>query len=635
VLKRIRRHVPAWMKKYFRYVREYPLFVLALFAFIASLCLFFSGQVTASHWVLGITASLEVLPLVWSMGRDLREGTYGIDVLAATAIIASVVMKQYWPAIVIVLMLTGGEGLENYAEYRAKTELDALLSRAPKLAHVIKSGKEVDIPVGKVQRGDKLIIRAGEVVPVDSVILEGKANFDESSLTGESLPQAKRENDQLLSGSLSIDGAVTVKALHIASDSQYEEIIKLVKAASNSKAPFVRLADRYSIPFTVMAFILAIGAWVLGHHSIRFLDVLVVATPCPLILAAPIAVISGMSRSARHGIIVKSGGALERLAQAETIAFDKTGTLTKGNLVVKDVETLGKFKKDEVLRLAATLEQSSNHVLARAIVSAASKAAVKLARAKNIREYPGSGLSARVNGRAVLVGNLAFLREQKIKLPAKLSVTNKLQTLTYVSIEGELAGAISFTDELRPESKSTLRELTKMGVKHLLMVTGDNSSAAQAVAEKLGLKEFEAETMPADKLRLIEKLSDRPVVFVGDGVNDAPVLASADVGIAIGARGETAASQSADMVILRDDIGYVATALSIAQRTFSIAKQSILIGIFLSIILMLIFATGRFKPIYGAIIQEVVDVIVIFNALRAHSGGKRGKKKAAKLAPAG
>ena len=210
---------------------------------------------------------------------------------------------------------------------------------------VLKSGKEIDMPVDKVQRGDKLIIKLGEIVPVDAVILEGSANFDESSLTGESLPQAKRENDQLLSGSLSIDGAVTVKALHIASDSQYEEIIKLVKAASNSKAPFVRLADRYSIPFTVVAFILAIGAWVAGHQSIRFLDVLVVATPCPLILAAPIAVISGMSRSARHGVIVKSGGALEKLAQAETIAFDKTGTLTKGNLVVSEVEVFDEFKE--------------------------------------------------------------------------------------------------------------------------------------------------------------------------------------------------------------------------------------------------------------------------------------------------
>jgi heavy metal translocating P-type ATPase len=600
-------------------------------AFIVSLALYFSGQVTISHWILGVVAILEVMPMIWSMFRDLHEGTYGIDLLAAAAIISSVVLKQYWPAIVIVLMLTGGQALEDYAEFRAKTELDALLSRKPKLAHVLKSGKETDVPVDKVQRGDKLIIKAGEIVPVDAVILEGKANFDESSLTGESLPQAKKENDQLLSGSLSIDGAVTVKALHIASDSQYEEIIKLVKAASNSKAPFVRLADRYSVPFTVVAFILAIGAWVAGHQSIRFLDVLVVATPCPLILAAPIAVISGMSRSARHGVIVKSGGALERLAQAETIAFDKTGTLTKGNLVVNDVKVFDKFKREEVLRLAATLEQSSSHVLARAVIAAASKSGIKLARAKNIREYPGSGLSARVNGRVVLVGNLSFLREHHIKLPQKALSVNKLQTFTFVAVDGELAGSISFTDELRSESKSTLMALTEMGVKHLIMITGDNNSAAKAIANKLGIKEFEAETLPADKLRLIEKLTNRPVVFVGDGVNDAPVLASSDVGIAIGARGETAASQSADMVIMQDDISYVATALSIAKRTFLIAKQSILVGIFLSIALMLIFSTGRFKPIYGAVIQEVVDVVVIFNALRAHSGGRSKAARSFKL----
>ncbi|HUD81063.1 MAG TPA: heavy metal translocating P-type ATPase [Patescibacteria group bacterium] len=605
----------------YKRIRQYPLFSIASAAFLAGCGLYFSGQITASRWLLAVVAVAEVLPLLWRMGRDLREGTYGIDILAAAAIIASVAFRQYWPAIVIVLMLTGGEALEHFAEHRAKTELDALLSRAPKLAHLLKSGKEVDIPVGRVQRGDKLIIKAGEVVPVDAVIIEGKANFDESSLTGESLPQAKKENDQLLSGSLSIDGAVTVKALRPASDSQYEEIIKLVKAAANSKAPFIRLADRFSVPFTVLAFILATGAWIAGHQSIRFLDVLVVATPCPLILAAPIAVISGMSRSARHGIIVKNGGSLERLARAETIAFDKTGTLTKGNLAVDKVNVFNHFKPDEALRFAAILEQSSSHVLAQAIIAAASKAGIRLARAKNIREYPGSGLSARVNGRIVLVGNLSFLGEQKIKLTGYGSSIKNLQTSTYVAVDGELAGAISFKDELRPESKSTLQALTKMGIKHLIMLTGDNTNAAKAIAKKLGLSEFEAETLPADKLRLMEKLPYRPVVFVGDGVNDAPVLASADVGIAIGAKGETAASQSADMVIMKDDISYVATALSIAQRTFSIARQSILVGIALSIVLMLVFSTGRFKPIYGAVLQEVVDVLVIFNALRAHGSG--------------
>jgi heavy metal translocating P-type ATPase len=554
------------------------------------------------------------------MFRDLQEGTYGIDILAATAIITSVIMRQYWAAIVVVIMLTGGEALEDYAENRAKTELSALLNKAPKLAHLLKNNKEIDVPASKVQAGDKLIIRPGEVVPVDAVIIDGEASFDESSLTGESIPQAKAVNDSLLSGSVDIDGAITVKALRASADSQYEQIIKLVRAANNSKTPFVRLADRYSIPFTIVAFVLAIGAWVVSHQSIRFLDVLVVATPCPLILAAPIAVISGMSRAARHGVIVKSGGSLERLAETETIAFDKTGTLTMGKPVVDSIVTYNKHTRDRVLSVAAALEKGSNHVLAQAITQMASDKHVKTSKIKNIKEYSGSGLVATSNGHPVLIGTMSLMKDHKIELPKTFSLAAIQQTASLVAIDGILAGVITFKDEIRPEAKGTLKALAEMGIKHLIMITGDNNKAAGSIAKKLGISEFEAETLPADKLRLIEKVKDRPVVFVGDGVNDAPVLTAADVGIALGARGETAASQSADMVIMLDDVSKVATALSIAKRTFSIAQQSILVGIALSIVLMIIFSTGHFRPLYGAIVQELVDVVVIFNALRAHSG---------------
>ena len=329
------------MKRTLTFARNYYLFVASLLALVVGLAFQFTGYATAAHWLLAIVAVIEVLPLLWGMWRDLQTGHYGVDILAATAIITSVIMKQYWAAIVIVIMLTGGEALEDYAENRAKTELDALLSKAPKKAHVIRKGQTIDVAISQVKIGDKIVIKPGEVVPVDAVIIEGSASFDESSLTGESLPQPKDEGAELLSGSINLDGSITAKALRAASDSQYEQIIKLVQAASNSQAPFVRLADRYSVPFTVIAFAIAIGAWVISGQSIRFLEVLVVATPCPLILAAPIAVISGMSRAARHGIIIKTGGALERLAEAQTVAFDKTGTLTEGKLVVDNVKTFG------------------------------------------------------------------------------------------------------------------------------------------------------------------------------------------------------------------------------------------------------------------------------------------------------
>jgi heavy metal translocating P-type ATPase len=604
--------------KIWHFFRHYLQFGLALVAAATGLVLELSGLHGVAHWVLGLAALGLAMPLVWNMWEDLRQGTYGVDILAATAIITSVLMHQYWAGIVIILMLTGGEALEDYAEHRAQGELTALLSRAPQKAHILRGRKEVDVHVSEVQIGNKLAIRPGEVVPVDAIIVEGTASFDESSLTGESLPQVKEPGDTILSGSVNLDGAIVVKAKASAAESQYEQIIKLVRAAQHSQTPFVRLADRYSIPFTAISFVIAGVAWAVSGQSIRFLEVLVVATPCPLILAAPIAVISGMSRSAKHGIIIKTGRSLERLAQAQTFAFDKTGTLTRGELKVDKVQVFGKHTQDEVLSLAASLEQHSNHVLARAIVTQAQSKQVKLAKVHNIREQAGSGVSAIAKGKQVLIGRMHLLEQHHVTLPKRFAATKLQATAALVALDGELIGAITFQDELRAESKHTLERLQAAGIHHFLMVTGDNQATATAIASKLGIGQVHAEALPADKLRAIETVAHRPVAFVGDGVNDAPVLTASDVGIALGARGSTAASESADIVVLLDDLSRVAHAVEIAKRTFFIAKQSILVGIGLSIGLMLVYSTGKFPPLSGALVQELVDVVVIFNALRAH-----------------
>ena len=613
------------MKQLLRFFKNYWLFGGAVVAGIAALALYFAGWHVAAYWVLGIVSIAETLPLLKGMWDDLRTGAYGIDILAITAIVASVALRQYWAAIVIVIMLTGGEALEDYAEHRAKTELDALLSRAPQMATVVRGRKTLTVKVSEIRVGDTVLIKPGEVVPVDAAITEGQANFDESSLTGESLPQVKKAGDELLSGSVSIDGAVTAKCLRAAEDSQYEQIIKLVRSAQASRAPFVRLADRYSVPFTLAAYAIALGAWYFGHGAIRFLEVIVVATPCPLLLAAPIAIISGMSRAAKHGVIVKTGSALERLAEAETIAFDKTGTLTQGELRVEKVTAFGSFKKDTVLSHAASLEQQSNHVLARAIVDKATHDNLKFAKAKHVRETSGQGLSAHVSGKEVLVGRLSFVQSQGAALPAKFDEKSFNQTATYVAIGGELAGVITFADAIRTESKRTVKLLRDFGLQ-VLMLTGDNQASAKTIAKQVGIRDVKAQMLPGDKLRVIEAVTDRPVAFVGDGVNDAPVLTAADVGIALGARGSTAASESADMVIMLDDVGHVATAVKVAKDTFKIARQSILVGIGLSVVLMFIFATGHFPPLAGAIVQEGVDVVVIFNALRAHGAWQQRKQ---------
>ncbi len=603
------------MRKFLKAIRAYPHVFLVSVAVLIALPLDLGGLDKWAHLILGITALVSTLPLLAGMLQTLRDGKYGVDILAVTAIITSVLLHEYWAGIIICLMLTGGEALEDYADTRAGIELSSLLAHAPVIAHLLKGQTETDIEVSKISVGDKLLIKAGEVVPVDAEVTEGTSSVDEASLTGESLPIEKSEGDQLLSGSINMEGTLTVRALQTASNSQYQQIIKLVKIAQNTPSPFVRLADKYSIPFTVLSFFLAGVAWAASGQPVRFLEVLVVATPCPLLLGAPIAIVSGMSRAARAGVIVKTGAGLEKLAAAQTIAFDKTGTLTLGTPSVISVKTYGKFKKDDVISYAAAVEAGSNHILARAVTTYAEKHNAKVPKAKNSKETSGGGLTATVQGKIVRVGTARYLNQFDIVVPKE----DLAGTHAYVVIQNSLAGYLEFVDEIRPESKGVLKLLKKLGVKHILMVTGDNKQVAAQVAKELGITEFEAEALPGDKLQKIESLEHRPVAFVGDGVNDAPVLTASDVGIALGARGSTAASETADIVILRDDLSRVGEAVAIAKRTVFIARQSILIGIGMSVVLMVIFSTGKFKPSVGAAVQELVDVTVIINALRAHS----------------
>lgn len=608
------------MQQISHFLRTYKMFSFALSAGLVGLGLELSGYSTAARWLISIVALLQATPLLWDMLQEVRAGKYGIDILAITAIVTAVILGEYWAALVVVLMLTGGESLEDYAENKAKRELNSLLDNAPRRAHLLKNRKVVDVAASSLKVGDKIIVKPGELVPVDGIIIEGAASFDESSLTGESLPQPRNEGGTVLSGSVAIDGAVTVKATAVAADSQYQQIVRLVKSAAASQAPFVRLAERYSVPFTLSAFTIAGTVWVLSGDPIRFLQVIIVATPCPLLLAAPIALVSGMSRASRQGIVVKSGSALERLAEAQTIAFDKTGTLTRGTLKVDGIKVFHNHNQQSVIKLAASLEQKSNHVVAHAITAYAAAKKISVAKVKNIQEYSGLGLKSHVNGKDVLVGRYSLMEENAVQMPANLNHKSITTTAVYVAEGGTLAGIITFTDEVRPESAATIATLERLGLRHQLLVTGDNKQTAAVVAKGLGITEIHAEALPADKLRVIESLEHKPVAFVGDGVNDAPVLTAANVGIALGARGSTAASESADMVILQDDVSKVAEAYNIAKRTFGIARQSIFIGIGLSLVLMAAFATGRFSPLTGALLQEVVDIVVIFNALRALQG---------------
>lgn len=611
------------LKSLANFIKNYRQLTFVIIVFVLGLILDLAGKDNLAHFVLGASALVATIPLVLGMIETLRSGAFGVDVLAVTAIVTSVILGEYWAGMVIVLMLTGGEALEDYAEGRAKTELTALIKQKPQKARILKGGKTVEIKVSEVRVGDKLIILPGDLVPVDGEIIEGSSSLDESSLTGESLPVTKKIGEQLLSGSVNIESSITIKALRSAEDSQYEQIIKLVKSASASQSPFVRLADRYSIPFTVISFLIAGTAWIVSGDPVRFLEVLVVATPCPLLLGAPIALVSGMSRAARHGIIVKTGSALERLAEVQTIGFDKTGTLTQGIPKVDSISTFGNYKQFEILGLAAALASNSTHVLSRSIVEESQNTGVKISKAKLVQEKAGHGLTGRIHGKTVIVGRLSMLKEEGVEIPTSLLKDGVNQTVTYVAVGGQIAGYVTFIDKVRIESKGMLERLKKFGIKHTLMITGDNAATANKIAKQLGVEQVEAECLPADKIHAVENVKYKPVAFVGDGVNDAPVLTASDVGIALGARGSTAASESADIVVMLDDVNKVSDSVYIAKRTFSIARQAILIGIFISIGLMLVFSTGKFKAIQGAAIQELVDVTVIIYALRAHGPWKR------------
>lgn len=585
---------------------RYRLVAGTIAALLAVLILLLSGQpliaqVSASIYALAVAAYLAV-----GMVRRLIGGRWGIDILALTAIVSTVLVGEFIASLIIVLMMAGGTALEDYAAGRAKKELTSLLERVPQTAHrepggtsaagTPANGRQEDVAATDVEVGDILLVRPGEVVPLDGILLSESGSFDESSLTGESLPVERVAGQGLMSGSLNGEAAVRMQVTARMEDSQYSRIVALVKEAADSKAPMVRLADRYAVPFTALAYVLGAVGWIVSGSPARFAEVLVVATPCPLLIAAPVAFLGGMSRAARGGIIVKYAGVLEQLSRIRTVAFDKTGTLTYGRPALVAVRTAGSFTEDEVLGLAFETAMEAN-------------------------EFATHGVRARFDGRGVVVGKPTFVAESASGVVATKLASGELAI--YVGVGGKFAGSLVMTDPIRPETRRTLAELKELGVTRTVMLTGDALATAEHIAAEAGITDVRAECLPPDKVDAVRSLPLRPVMMVGDGVNDAPVLAVADVGIAMGARGSTAAGESADVVIILDDLSRAASAVRIGQRTVKVALQSIWIGIGLSVALMVAAAAGYIPAIAGALSQELVDLAAILNALRSLSPGRR------------
>lgn len=562
--------------------------------------------------IIAITGGTLAFLMFVEMIKTLRSGKYGVDILAITAIVATLLVNEYWASLMILIMLTGGESLEDYAQKKAGQELQSLLDNTPRTAHKLQGDQQLDVAVDTLEIGDHLVIKPGEIVPADGRVIMGESTFDEASLTGEAKPMSKKVGDELMSGSVNGDSSVKMVVEKRAEDSQYQLIIKLVEESKEKPARFVRLADRYAVPFTLIAYLIGGISWWASGDPVRFAQVLVVASPCPLILAAPVALVAGMSRSSKSGIVVKTGTAVEKLAETKTIAFDKTGTITKGILEVTGVAPVDGFSEVELLRVAASAEQGSAHILARSLV----QAVPQLLPVTDLKEISGQGITATVDGMQVKVGNARFIDVPEAKTDT---------TAIYVSIDGKYAGTIYFSDTIRPEASKTIANLKAQGITDLLMVTGDGRTVAKAIAEEVGLTEVHARCLPQDKLTILTSIpkEKRPVTMVGDGVNDAPALTVADVGIAMGAHGSTAASESADVVILKDDLERVAEAVMISRETMKVAKQSVLIGIFVCVFLMIVASTGVIPALFGAMLQEVVDTVSILSALRAKKSAKQ------------
>ncbi len=673
-------------------LKRYPIPIGALAILLVSLVLWLFGRTDLAGWVLFTIVLLGGLPLLWETVQHLWHREVSIDFIAVLAIAGSLLLNEYLAGAFVVLMLSGGEALEAFALQRARSSLTALAERAPRTAHVWHDEQLVDIPAEQVEVDMEVVVKPGELIPVDGIVIEGSSSVSEADLTGEPVPVRKTTGMLVLSGSVNLDGVIEVRASKRSSESKYAQIVRLVQEAQEQKAPIHRLADRYSVVFTLATLLLAGLAWFFSKDSVYALAVLVCATPCPLILATPIAIMSGIGVAARCGIIVKSGAAIEQLGEVNVAIFDKTGTLTlgipkvttilleeelvatrskvgAGNLPelpqpVEQEATAQKQHNQEntLLRLAASVEQLSTHILARAIVEAALERELSPSLASDFEEIFGKGVQGQVplikedqlpqqqstggeqeNNAApqtapellvasdvalapdvsIAVGSRDFMLHLGFTPPLSLLAERDRRTVlgqicSFFALDGQVVGLIVLEDIPRAELARLSPDLKREGIQLIVLLTGDSKIVAQQIGEAAHIDRIVAHCLPEEKVRIVQELVKQKyrVLMVGDGINDAPALATATVGMALGTQGLTAAANAADTVLLSTDILRVVTAVQLGRRVMRIALQGIWIGMGLSAIAMLFAAFGYITPAAGAILQEGIDVIVILNALR-------------------
>ena len=611
--------------KLLKLLRSYPIPFLSTITLAIGIILFLFGFQQYANAIWFATLILGGIPLVYETLRKVLKKNLTSDIIATLAIIVAIILGQSFAGVIIVIMQSGGEALEDYGFKRASMSLEALMERSPKTARIKVHNNIEEVDVHKVKVGDILVIRNGDMIPVDGRVTTDEGYVDESALTGEPVPKTKTKGDKLLSGSVNVSGTFEMIADKISKESEYERIVQIVKEAQSKKPGIQRLADKYAIYFTPLTIVLSVFGYLLTGKIVTLLSVLVVATPCPLIIAVPIAVIAGVDRAANDGIIVKNGSAIEQIANAKSIFFDKTGTITYGSPSVEKIISTGKHKEKDLLYLSASLEQLSTHPFATSIVQKARSELKRLATPSKFKEHLSHGVEGYINKKHILVGSkklfeVAYKKEFPSgykRIMERANVEGRL--CTYIFIDGKLEGIIVLQDQIRKGVKGMMHELGQMGISNITMLTGDNQTNAKVIADEAGITNFKTNLLPEDKVLIVKEETEKHgnTIMVGDGINDAPALATSTVGVAMGAHGTGISAEAADVVLLVDDVTKIVDSIKIGKRMLRIAKQSIYIGLGVSIILMIIAATsGEIQPAVGAILQEILDITVILNALR-------------------
>lgn len=604
----------------FQKVQARLLVGIALTGLVVGGVLTWLGQPIEAGWAWSAATAPILLGLFIQIAVSLSKGDVGLDIVAALSMSAALAFGEPLAANVVATMYAGGQLLEDFAQGQAGKEMTALMGRVAHSAMRFKGTALEEVPIAAIVPGDRLFIRQGDVLPVDGRVASDMAVLDLSALTGESLPKNVAKGGEVLSGSAAVGGPFELVASRPATESTYAGIVRLVEAAQSTKAPMVRMADRYAIVFLALTVAIAAITWFLTHDTIRVLSVLVVATPCPLILAVPVALISGMSRTARMGVLVKGGGVLEAMSRVRTVILDKTGTLTHGQADITAIRTRADFAEADVLRLAASLDQASGHVVASALIRAAQARSLTLSTPTEVTETPGTGIIGKVDGRRVVVGGNGYVARESGDGRAEdlLGDIDPAAMTVAVGIDGKIAGVIVLQDKVRVDAKPVLDALRQAGVRRLVLASGDRGDIAQKVGGALGFDLVLGDLTPDAKVEAVTReVKNGPVMMVGDGVNDAPALAAADVGVAMGAHGTASSSEAAGVVLLVDELAPLVKAMAVARKSRTIALQSVVAGLGLSLIAMGFASFGYLPPVQGALIQEVIDVAVILNALRA------------------